>query len=142
MAKTVPGPIFDTAEDFSLAADKYFAECDENGELYSPAGLLLGLKKHGAKHRFVSKERLEKWRTGDEGTEIEGLRDAVLEAFARIEHQIETDAVYMEKAMNTRAIFLLKQKALGGMQDVQKEDKAKVEIVVKHDNGVDTSDFQ
>lgn len=132
-------PIFPTADDFRKAADKYFDACDATGELYSVAGLCLGLKKYGPNRRFVSRDTLEDWARGE--TKIEGLQDAALEAFLRIEHQLETDERYKDKALNTRAIFFLKRPSLGGYRDVQKEDKSKVEVVLKHGDDIDTSDF-
>ena len=134
--------IFETADDFREAAEKYFAECDEKNELYSPAGLQLALKKYGPKHRFVSRTRLQMWANGEAVETTPGSQEAVQEAYARIEHQIETDARYQDKALNTRAIFYLKQPTLGGMQDVQKENKTKVEVVLKHGKTVEESDFQ
>ena len=134
--------LFETADEFREAADKYFDECDEKGEFYSQAGLQLGLKKYGPKHRFVDRNRLSLWANGEGCVTTPGLQEAVLEAFARIEHQIETDSRYQDKALNTRAIFYLKQPMLGGMQDVQKENKTKVEVVLKHGKTVEESDFQ
>lgn len=138
----VNNKLFETADEFREAADRYFDECDEKGELYSPAGLSLALKKYGPKHRFVDRNRLALWANGEACATTPGLQEAVLEAFARIEHQIETDARYQDKALNTRAIFYLKQPMLGGMQDVQKENKTKVEVVLKHGKSVEESDFQ
>ncbi len=131
--------IFATAEDFEQAADRYFEDCDVTGERYTIPGLLIALKKYGPKHQTVRRDVLQKWFNGEA---CEWLQSAVHDACQRIEQQIETDARYMEKGMTTYAIFMLKQKMLGGLTDSEKQDKQKVEVVIKHDNSVEESDFQ
>ena len=131
--------IFPDAESFAEAADKYFDECDMSGERYSLAGLLMGLKQYGPNHRTVTKETVTRWFNGEYCPYLQG---AVHDAFHRIERQIETDERYAQKGMTTYAIFLLKQKLLGGLTDMEKNDKQKVEVVIKHDNSVEESDFQ
>jgi len=136
--------IFETGEDFTEAANKYFDECDNhidangNTELYSEAGLCLGLYKYGSKHRIVTVQKLHDWFDNDDRPD---LQEAVRMAYMRIQHQIETDPRYQEKGgMATRAIFELKQKYLGG-----KVDKAVAEnkTVVKFDFGnLDMSDLK
>lgn len=131
--------VFETAEDFAFAADRYFAECDANGELYSAPGLCLGLKKYGPKGRSVALKTLLKWLNGES---CPYLQETVQDAFLRIQRQIETDPRYMEKGgMTTRAIFLLKQQMYGGYVD-RKETKNEGTVNVLFGKDMEKSDFE
>lgn len=130
---------FETAEEFEEAANKYFAECDSEGILYGEAGLALGLKKYGRKHRFVSIQALRNWY---DGKKCEYLQDVVQEAYAKIQNQIETDPRYQEKGgMATKGIFMLKQSRFGGYQD-KIEQKSDTTVKIVFGENMDESDFK
>lgn len=133
--------VFETAEDFAAAAEAYFQEADGMGKLYGEAGLCLGLTRFNKKGRNVSVSTLRRWY--DEGLKsCPGLQEAVQMAYLRIQAQVETDPAYMEKGgMTTKAIFLLKQKRLGGYQDKQ-EAKADVNLNINFGKNMDESDFE
>ena len=82
--------------------------------------------------------QLQRWYDGERAPY---LQDAVQEAYLRIQDQIESDPAYMEKGMTTRAIFLSKQKRLGGYQDkIEAKNETTVHIV--HSDSVDAEDFK
>ena len=129
---------FETAEEFNEAADKYFNECDAEDKLYSESGLCLGLTKYNRKGKNVTISALQDWY---DGRRCEYLQEAVQMAYLRIQEQIETDPRYMEKGgMSTKAIFLMKQKRLGGRTD-KTETKQDTVVHILHGEGVDASDF-
>lgn len=130
---------FPTVEAFQEAAQAYFDECDAKGVLYGEAGLCLGLSKYSQNGRPVTVKMLQNWWDGEK---CPYLQDAVQMAYLRIQGQIETDQRFQEKGgMATKAIFLLKQKRLGGYQDkVEQKTEAKVTIV--HDTSMDESDLR
>lgn len=131
--------IFPTAEDFSKAADRYFAECDATDTLYDEAGLCLYLSKHNAKKRTVSLRALRSWYDGEAE---EHLQEAVELAYLRMQHQIATDLRYQEKSgMTTRASFLMRQSRFGGYQD-KAEQKSGTTVTVVHGKTMDASDFE
>lgn len=130
--------IFPHVEDFQRAADAYFDDCDARGVLYGEAGLALYLSEHNEKGRTVTLTTLRAWYDGER---CEYLRDAVQIAYLRIQNEIETSAVYREKGMVTRGIFLQKQSRLGGYQDrIEQKNDTTVRIV--HGDSVDDSDFK
>lgn len=127
--------IFPTVEEFERAAVDYFDECDRKEEKYSEAGLCLWLSSHNAKNRNVTLTALQNWYDGDAA---EHLQEAVQMAYLRIQHQIETDPRYDDKAMTAYRIFLEKQKRLGGKTDKQEVDNnVKFELTIKdYDEGL------
>ena len=129
---------FETAEEFTELANAYFDECDKANRLYGEAGLCLYLTKHNRKGRTVKLEALHTWYDGDKAAY---LQDAVQAAYLRIQEQIESDPAYMEKGMTTRAIFLSKQKRLGGYQD-KVESKTETTVHIVHSDSVDAEDFK
>lgn len=133
--------IFETAEEFSKAAQAYFDEADRDGRLYGEAGLCLGLSRFNPKGGSVSIPTLRRWY--DKGSEsCPGLQEAVQMAYLRIQEQIETSPVYMEKSgMNTRALFLLKQRRFGGYQE-KPEAKSDVKLEISFGKNMDQSDFE
>ncbi len=131
--------VFDTAEEFTACADKYFDECDARGILYGEAGLCLALAKGNAKGKPVSLKTLRNW---FDGLSCTYLQDAVQMAYLRIQEQIETDPRYQEKGgMATKGIFLLKQSRFGGYQD-RTETKNDSTVKIVFGKGMDPSDFQ
>lgn len=130
---------FETAAEFTEAANRYFDECDASGTLYGEAGLCLALTKYNRKGRTVNLRSLKDWYDGYKATY---LQDAVQQAYLRIQSQIETDPRYQEKGgMATRAIFLQKQKRLGGYQD-KPVDVAPPTINITFGKNMDESDFK
>lgn len=130
--------IFPTAEAFTEAAERYFAECDDNDVLYDEAGLCLALSKDNPKGKRVTLRTLRGWYDGDHA---EHLKDAVQMAYLRIQHQIATDPRYQEKGgMSTKAIFLMKQARLGGYTD-KTEQKETAPVVINFGTTMDKSDF-
>lgn len=131
--------VFETAEDFSEAAEAYFLECDLNGDLYGEAGLCLGLTRFNKKGRVVTLRQLREWYDGEN---CKYLKDAVQLAYLRIQAQIESDPRYQEKGgMATRSIFLQKQARFGGYQD-KSETKHDATVNIVFGNGVEASDFK
>lgn len=131
--------IFPTAEEFTAAADGYFAECDATDTLYDEAGFCIYLSKHNAKGRTVTLRTLRSWCDGDAAKH---LQEAVELAYLRMQHQIATDPRYQEKGgMATKAIFLMKQKRLGGYQD-KIEQKNDTTVTIVHGQTMDGSDFE
>lgn len=131
--------VFASAEEFTAAAEAYFADADANGELYGEAGLCLALSRLNKKRRNVTLGTLRKWYDGDA---CKYLQDAVQMAYLRIQRQIETDERYAEKGgMATRAIFLQKQKRFGGYQD-KTETKNDMNLNITFGRNMDKSDFE
>lgn len=133
--------IFENAGEFTAAANAYFDEADAEGKLYGEAGLCLGLSRRNRGGRAVSVATLRGWY--DRGLEsCPGLQEAVQMAYLRIQEQIETNPAYMEKSgMITKAMFLLKQKRLGGYLDKQ-ENKTEQSVRVSFGKNMDKSDFE
>lgn len=131
--------VFETAEAFTAAANRYFDECDERGELYGEAGLCLGLGKYNEKGRPVALKTLREWYDGEACPWLQG---AVEQAYLRIQAQVESDPRYREKGgMATRAIFLQKQPRLGGYQD-KAETRMDTTVRIIHGENMDKSDFE
>ena len=130
--------VFDTAEEFSACADKYFDECDARGILYGEAGLCLALAKGNAKGKPVSLKTLRNWY---DGLSCTYLQDAVHEAYLRIQSQVETDPIYQSKSMAAKGMFLLKQTRFGGYQD-KTETKNESTVKIVFGKGMDNSDFK
>ena len=97
---------YDSPEDLEAAADRYFAHCDETDALYGEAGLALGLD--------LDLQTLRSWYDGADRPEMQAV---VRRAYLRIQDQIETGAVWRDKNLHNRAVFLLKQRRFGGYQD-------------------------
>lgn len=96
---------FATEEEFSRAAEDYFAHCDAREDLYGEAGLCLWLSSHNPGGAIVTQQALRAWY---DGTACPHLRDAVRLAYLRIQHQIETDPRYQGKGgMTSKALLLL-----------------------------------
>lgn len=130
--------VFETAEEFTNAAERYFAECDAAERLYSEAGLCLALSRYNAKGRAVTLKALRRWYDGEK---CPYLQDAVQTVYLRIAEQIQTDSRYQEKSgMSTRAMFLMKQVRLGGYTD-KPETKAETTVTILHGTSMDQSDF-
>ena len=130
--------VFEDADDFNEAAERYFAECDAADKLYSESGLCLGLTKYNRKGKNVTLSALQSWY---DGIRCADLQEAVQMAYLRIQEQIETDPRYMEKGgMSTKAIFLMKQARLGGRLD-KMETKQDTVVRIVHGDNVDASDF-
>lgn len=129
--------IFETAEEFREAADKYFADCDAAGKLYDEAGLCLGLTRYNRKGRKVLLQSLRRWCDGEV---CPYLQEEVQYAYLRIQEQIATSPAYQEKGMVTRGIFLQKQKQFGGYQD-RVETKQDTTVHIVHGADMDKSDF-
>lgn len=131
--------VFSSAEAFTAAANGYFDDCDAREQLYGEAGLCLWLSQHNPKGRSVALSTLRKWYDGDD---CEYLKDAVQQAYLRIQAQIESDPRYREKGgMSTRAIFLQKQKRFGGYRD-KDELQLNTTVRVIHGENMDASDFK
>lgn len=130
--------IFETAEEFRKAVNKYFAECDADGLLYGEAGMCLALSQYNKKKRSVTLQALRRWYDGECCTH---LQDDVQMAYLRIQNQIDTNPVYHEKNMATRGIFLQKQPRLGGYQD-RFETKNDMTVKIVHGTSVDEDDFK
>lgn len=130
---------FETAEEFTRAADGYFAHCDGLGTLYGEAGLCLWLTTHNPKGRPVTERALREWY---DGKHCPYLQEAVQLAYLRIREQIETDPRYQDKGgMTSKAIFLMKQPRLGGYTD-KPDQKSDVTVTILHGATVDGSDFE
>lgn len=130
--------VFPTAAGFTEAANRYFDECDTSGRLYGEAGLCLALSNFNAKGKSVSLKTLREWYDGESCT---WLKEAVQQAYLRIQAQVESDERYRDKAMATRAIFLQKQGRLGGYQD-KSEVKQDTRVHIVHGDSMDASDFE
>ena len=123
------GCIFPKADDLVEALDGYFDDCDARGEKYSEAGICLWLSRHNPKNRNVTLQTLHRWY---DGVSNEHLQEAVKMAYLRIQHQIETDPRYDDKAMTAYRIFLEKQVRLGGKTDKQEvSNNVKFELTIK-----------
>ena len=97
---------YESPVELETAADRYFARCDETGALYGEAGLALGLN--------LDLQTLRSWYDGADRPEMQAV---VRRAYLRIQDQIETGEAYRDKNLHNRAVFLLKQRRLGGYQD-------------------------
>lgn len=125
------GARFGSVVEFQTAADAYFDACDAAGKLYGEAGLCLALD--------VSLNTLRRWYDGKLRPE---LQEAVQRAYLRIQDQIETDPVYMEKGgMTSRAIFMLKQPRFAGYSD-KVEARQDLTVNIKHGKDMNESDFK
>ncbi len=134
--------IFPSSEDFSAAADAYFADCDNDldekgmGRLYSEDGLCLWLTEHNPCDRTVSVKTLQKWRAG---TACGYLKDAVEKCYLRICAQMASDPRIVRNP--GRYAFDRKQEQFGGYKDkVEQSGETKVTIV--HGSNVTKSDFE
>ena len=125
------GARFGSVVEFQTAADAYFDACDAAGKLYGEAGLCLA--------PGVSLKCLRHWYDGDRRPE---LQEAVQRAYLRIQDQIETHPVYMEKGgMTSRAIFMLKQPRFAGYTD-KVEARQDMTVNIKHGKDMNESDFK
>ena len=116
-------------DELSAAAEHYFAQCDEKEALYGEAGLALGLG--------VDLQTLHGWYDGAGGPDIQLV---VRRAYLRIQDQIETGPVYRDKNLHSRAVFLLKQRRLGGYQE-RLEEPETAPIRVLFGQSAEESDF-
>ena len=120
---------YTTAEELREAVRGYFADCDARGALYGEAGLALWLD--------VSLDTLHSWFDGRYAVD---LQPEIQRAYLKIQNQVETDPAYQDKAMTSRAIFLMKQMRLGGKVD-KVESKQDIAVKVKMGKGMDEQDF-
>lgn len=118
------------ADELETAVDAYFAKCDEEGTLYSDAGLALALD--------ISMCTLERWRKGEARTEFQYV---IQRAFLRMTEQLHTHPAYFQKGMVSMAVFKMKQEKFGGYQD-RIEAKQDIAVNVKMGAGMDESDFK
>lgn len=122
---------FESPEALRRACEEYFDLCDAKGQIYSELGLIL--------HLGISTMCWDNWW---EGRKSPDLMEECRRACLRIQDQIWTHPVYQEKGgMTSRAIFLLKQKRLGGMTD-HIEARQDMTVNVKMGAGADESDFK
>lgn len=111
--------------------DEYFDQCDRDGILYDEAGLLL--------HLHVLEPT---WNSWWEGTRCPDLMDETRRACMRIQHQLLTDSRWRTSGgLTSMAIFLLKQKRLGGYTDKVMAN-TQMNVNVKYGDGMDESDFK
>lgn len=130
---------FPTAEDFREAAEEYFAGCDAKGVLYGEAGLCLALSRHSANGRPVTLGELRDWWDGET---CPHLKDAVRMAYLRIQDQLESDPRFQEKSgMISKAVFLLKQKRLGGYAD-KGEQRGRAKVTICYEGSMDETDLE
>ena len=122
-------PKFETAEELQEKIDAYFADCDEQGKLYSEVGMALFLK--------VSLTALDQWWRG---SRCLYLQETIRMAYTRIAEQIATDPRYNDRQMVSYRIFLLKQEKFGGYQD-RVEAKNDLTVNVKMGANMEESDF-
>lgn len=119
--------------ELETAAEQYFARCDETAELYGEAGLALALD--------LPLETLRSWYDGSDRPEMQAV---VQRAYLRIQCQIESGDAYRDKNMFNRAVFLLKQRRLGGYQDradAKSDAKGDTRIHVTFGPHTEPSDF-
>ena len=121
---------FRSKAEMKRVIDRYFADCDAAGELYSPAGLALALD-------LERKELHDVWA----GKVCAPGREAISRAFLKIQHQIETHPAYMEKSMVRKAEFMLKQDWLGGYRE-KAEVSGDFSVNVTMGKGMDAEDFK
>ena len=122
--------IYKDEEELEAAIEGYFSKCDEEGVLYSDAGLCLALD--------IDPSTLQKWRKGDMRTEFQY---PIQRAFLRMTEQLHTHPLYMQKGMVSMAVFKMKQEKFGGYQD-KVEARQDISVNVKMGAGMDESDFR
>ena len=120
---------YSSAEELREAINGYFADCDKRGTLYGEAGLALWLD--------VSLDTLHSWYDGRYAPE---LQPEAQRAYMIIQNQVETSPVYQDKAMTSRAIFLMKQMRYGGKVD-KVEAKNDISVKVKMGKAMENNDF-
>lgn len=131
--------IFPTPEEFTRAAENYFADCDGRGVVYGEAGLCLALSRDNQKGQAVTLQKLRSWY---DGKDCQWLQEAVQLAYLRIQAQIESDPRYQDKSgMISRGSFLQKQPRLGGYQE-KGESKGETVVQILCGSSMDQSDFQ
>lgn len=130
--------IFPDAQEFAEAANGYFRECDEQGVLYSEAGLCVYLSEHNRAGRVVKLRALHDWY---DGRTCEHLQDQAHLAYLKIQRQVESHPAYREKGMVPRSIFLNKQARLGGLRD-QMETKNDATVRLVFGSSMDASDLR
>lgn len=109
---------------------EYFARCDAAGTLYGEAGLALQLG--------VSLETLRAWYDGEGRPE---LTREIRRAYLRIQSQLESSPAYVGNGMASKAVFLMKQRRLGGYRD-KAEEKRDLTVHVRLGKDMDESDSQ
>lgn len=120
---------YDSPEEVRQKIDEYFADCDRRHALYGEAGLALWLN--------VSLDTLWSWCDGRYSAD---LQSEAQRAYLIIQNQVETDPAYQDKAMTSRAIFLMKQMRYGGKVD-KVEAKNDISVKVKMGKAMDNNDF-
>ena len=115
-----------SGSDVSQSLDRYFAACDESGELYSEAGLALSLD--------VSLRQLRAWFDGDED---DPRCHAIQMAYLRIMRQIECGEGY--RGLSALGALKLRQRRFGGYQDRADDHGGAVRITFGP--GTEESDF-
>ena len=122
---------YKTVEELQAAVDSYFASCDEKDARYGQAGLALAL--------HVSMSTLRRWRLGEVYPEFQ---DVILEAYLRIQNQLETSPIYEAKGMPAIAMFALKQECYGGYTDKGDTSGGKLDVHVHVGQGVTNADME
>lgn len=115
------GRKYENAAALQAAIDKYFAHCEETGELVGEEGL--------AYHLGVTQTQLGRWYDGEDCPDLQETAQA---AFGKIDYLNSIDPRFMDKAMSSRYIFQKKQRRHGGWQDKQEvSGDVKVELTIK-----------
>ena len=89
---------FKTAEELQERLERYFSQCDEEGKLYTEAGMAVFLG--------TAVSTLDDWWRGRRS---EHLQETIRMAYTRIAEQIASDPRYSDRQMVSYRIFLLKQ---------------------------------
>ena len=110
---------FKTAEELQERLERYFSQCDEEGKLYTEAGMAVFLG--------TAVSTLDDWWRGRRS---EHLQETIRMAYTRIAEQIASDPRYSDRQMVSYRIFLLKQEKFGGYQD-KIEAKSDLNVNVK-----------
>lgn len=119
-----------SVEELQEKCDAYFEQCRGDGVLAGEAGLALALD--------ISLATLRSWYDGKTRSEFQ---ESIRRAYLRIQSQLESDEIYMQKGMVTKSIFLLKQPRLGGYQD-KVEANQDINVKVTMGENMNESDFQ
>ena len=120
---------FKTAEELQERLERYFSQCDEEGKLYTEAGMAVFLG--------TAVSTLDDWWRGRRS---EHLQETIRMAYTRIAEQIASDPRYSDRQMVSYRIFLLKQEKFGGYQD-KIEAKSDLNVNVKMGKNMEESDF-
>ena len=120
---------FKTAEELQERLEWYFSQCDEEGKLYTEAGMAVFLG--------TAVSTLDDWWRGRRS---EHLQETIRMAYTRIAEQIASGPRYSDRQMVSYRIFQLKQEKFGGYQD-KIEAKSDLNVNVKMGKNMEESDF-